>query len=535
MRNKFFIVWSILVLSNSLDAQIRTSISNLLRYGNGDQFLGNTSNKFKYMENLTDIRFGLPENVTVGFRLLYDDPPEIGLPFQGISRRFIEYKEDNLKLRIGNSSELYGRGLVLNLFENRGLAFDTWVDGIKASYKMGNLRTSLIAGTIEFTDSISLYRTEKYKIRGGNIEYKAFKSVNLGFSFISSEGGIPQFDQSLTTVNAELPEFYLDLTQGPFSLFLNWAQKWTNASSLNLSSKGSGIYSALSYADGSLGITLEYKNYRFDQQDPFLRDDETRTTKFLPFQNPPIVMYEHSYTLLSRALHQVDFNDEIGFQIDANYAVNEDVNISFNFSLSSRHNKFKYDNNTFSFSRIARSDNYLPSSKKEYSPFTEIFIEGEYYINNNTAIRIGLANREKTLYNEFIGLAGSHTIKSIVIPFQMEYQFNKNYSALFQYEFENVNDNFNEGEEDFNNQFISGTLSLYSKASISFRYEFTNNNFDLSNRKDWFVGEIGYRISGANLVSVSYGRERGGQICSNGVCRYLLPFKGLRFTLQTNL
>jgi Family of unknown function (DUF6029) len=535
LKNSLVIICLLVISFINIDGQIRTSISNLLRYGNGDLSLGSTRNDFQYFENLTDVRLGLPENVTVGFRFLYDDPPEVGLPFQGLARRFIEYKKDNLRLRVGNSSELYGRGLTLNLFENRGLAFDTWIDGIKASYKLGNFKASLIAGTIEFTDSINIIRTEKYRLRGGNIEYKVFKSTKVGLSFVSSEAEVPQFNQSIANVKAELPEIYLDFNHGPFGLFLNWANKWTNSSSTNKSSKGYGIYSAVSYASGSLGLTIDYKNYRFDIQDPFLRDDETRTSKLMPFQNPPIVMNEHSYVLLSRALHQVDFNDEVGFQVDANYSINEDLNLSLNYSLSSRHNEFKYVSSSFTFDKVSRSSNFLPSAEKKFSPFSEFFIEAEYYLNPQTAIRSGYANRKKTIYNDFTGLAGSHTIESSVIPFQFEYQFNHNFSSLLQFEFEAVNDNFNSEQEKFNNQFISLITSLYSKASIAVRYEFTNNDFDPSGRKDWLAAEIGYRITGANLITASYGRERGGQVCSNGICRYILPFKGFRLTLQTSI
>ena len=521
--------------SNFSFGQIRTSVSNLLRFGNGDQTLGNVKNEFQYLENLTDIRFNLPENVNVGFRLLYDDPPEVGLPFQGLARRFVEYRKDNLYLRVGNSSELYGRGLVLNLFENRGLAYDTWIDGIKAGYKIDNLSASIIAGTIESTDSINVLRTEKYKLRGGNVEYRLLNYVKLGLSYISAEAEIPQFNQSLANTKAEFPELYFDFNKGSINLFVNWAHKWTNTPNINKSSKGYGVYSALSYAGEKIGVTIDYKNYRFDIQDPLLKNDEIRTTKVMPFQNPPIVIKEHSYTLLSRALHQVNFNDEVGFQIDANYSVNEDLNFNLNFSLSSQHNSYNYSSSAFSFTELKRENNFLPSSNDEYSPYAEVFAEGEYYFNYSTAVRFGGAYRKKTIFNEFTGLAGSHIIKSIVLPFQFQHTFSSDLSAIFQYEFESVEDNFNSDQENFNNQFISIISSIYRKFTASIRFEFTNNNYDLSGRKDWLLGEIGYRITGANLITMSYGRERGGQVCSNGICRYILPFKGFRLTLQTSL
>ncbi|MCB9248143.1 MAG: hypothetical protein H6613_06175 [Ignavibacteriales bacterium] len=519
----------------NLFAQIRPSISNLLRYGNGEQSVGNLTNNFQYFENLTDVRLALPENLDIGFRFLYDDPPEVGDSFKGIKRRFVEYTKDNLNVRIGNSSELYGRGMVLNLFENRGLAYDTWIDGIKASYKIDNLKASLIAGSIDFRDSITVTRFENYKLRGGNLEYEIAEPLKIGASFISAQSSIPQIDKTKLSAKSELPEIYFDFNHEQFNWFLSWASKWTNTEKLKTSSRGNGLYSSFSFAEESFGITIDYKNYNFDLQDPYLQNDETRTTKFLPFQNPPIVMKEHSYVFLSRSLHEVDFNDEVGFQVDANYAINEDFNLNLNFSFASKHNFYSLSQTTFLFDEEKRSSNFLPSSEDKYSPYREIFLEGEYYFDLSTSIRLGIAQREKTIYNYFTGSAGSHIIKSVVVPLQFSHPFSNNFSALFQYEFESVNDNYNNEQPNFNNHFISLLTSIYRKATLGIRYEFTTNDFDISNRTDWLVTELGYRISGANLISVSYGRERGGQVCSNGICRYLLPFKGFKFNLQTNL
>ncbi len=533
MKNYIFYISIFLLWSSFLTAQVTPSVSNLLRYGNGVQNFGYNNKEFEYFENLTDVRISLPKNINVGFRLLYDNPPEIGDRFEGISRRFIEYKNKGLYLRVGNSSELYGRGLVLNLFENRGLAYDTWIDGIKASYKFSNLKASLIAGTINYRDSVNIVRYEKYKIRGGNFEYKIKRIGKIGASFISSQALIPQSNFS-KIANVELPELYFDLNYKKIDFHFGWANKWVNTPIDKKHSKGNGIYSSISYAGSKLGITIDYKNYKFDLQNPFLKNDVTRTTKFLPFQNPPIVMKEHSYTLLTRALHVVDFNDEVGVQLDAIYTANNDLNFSLNMSLASSHRSYKFDNTNFVFN-IDKSTDLFPSSKINFSPYYEIFLEGEYYFTLNTVIRFGLAKREKSFYNDITGVTGSHTIKSIVIPMQFQTPLTKIISSTFQYEFETVNDNFNVGQEIFENHFFTLISSFYNKLTVSIRYELTTNNFDLSNRKDWLVGELGYRISGANLVTLSYGRERGGQICSNGICRYLLPFKGFRFSLQTNI
>ncbi|NJO92506.1 MAG: hypothetical protein HC831_28685, partial [Chloroflexia bacterium] len=85
------------------------------------------------------------------------------------------------------------------------------------------------------------------------------------------------------------------------------------------------------------------------------------------------------------------------------------------------------------------------------------------------------------------------------------------------------------------NEFISVVNSFFSVLNVNLRYEFTSNNYEVSGRKDWFTIETGYRINQNNNVSFSYGRERGGQTCSNGVCRYIQPFSGFKLTLLSNI
>ena len=523
----------ILFINSSVFAQVQTSISNIFRYGNGKRSLGNTSSDFIYRENLTDAIFRLPQDISVGIRFLYDNPPEIGQEFTGISRRYIEYDNDDFYLRAGNFSELFGKGMAINLFENRGLAYDSWLDGVNAKYKFDDLKISLLNGVINFADSISFWREEKYNLLGGNAEYKINDEIKAGLTFISAEGEIP-IPGLISKLKSEIPEIYFNLNLGDFDLFLDWSHKWTKVEN-GSSSVGSGIYSALSYNSNGLGITLDYKNYKFDEQDPFTRYDATRPTRMLPFQNPPIVQKEHSYLLLSRSIHEIDFNDEVGFQLEVFYLLNDETFFTLNGSMASRHNFYNYNPSAFSFVKEERVRNFLPSSEDKYSPFWEYFLEAEHSLDDYTSLNIGFAQRSKILFNDIVGSAASHKIRSTVLPLLVQRTFSENYSASIQYELEFVDDNYNTNQMRFNNQFISFVSSFFSVLNINLRYEFTSNNFEVSGRKDWFTVETGYRINQSNNISFSFGRERGGQTCSNGVCRYIQPFSGFKLTLLSNI
>lgn len=535
--SQFFSIIILVPLTYSFGQTVTPSLSNLVRYGNGERLYGEVGKRQTYFEDLSDVRISLPENFVVGFRYLMDDPPEVGPVFRGIKRRYVEFAKGGFYLRAGNSSTLFGRGLALNLFENRGLDYDTWMDGVKASYQKSFIKGTIVGGRIDFRDSITFVRNETYKIRGGNLEVTPIDPFLLGASYIYSEGVIPQGVQGsgvpAKDIRAEIPEFYASLNLQSISFYVDWSQKWTNVISDNRTATGWGLYGAFSYLGDGYGITVDYKNYRYNIQDPYGRSDNASPTRMLPFQNPPIVQREYSFTLLSRALHQVNFNDEVGFQVEAFYSLGENTNLTFNTSLSSIHYKYLLRPDGFSFREVKRNFSFLPSTKKEYFPYFELFAELEQYFNTNDVLHLAYALREETFYNEFSTDKSSTITRSMVIPVEYQHDFNEDYSITVESELEFVGMLSSQNNLNYINHFLQARATFYSTLTANVRFEYTTSNIDPSGKKHWALGELGYRITPSNIVSLSYGQERGGQICANGVCRYIQPFSGFRFSLQT--
>lgn len=514
--------------------EITPSALTIFRYGNGRSGYATQTSTVGYTEGLTDIRIGLPRNIAVGVRFLYDEPPEIGPRFKGISRRWVEYAQDGISVRAGNSSELFGRGLALNLFEDRGLGYDTWLDGVKAGYTTSFVRATLVAGQIAFWDSIVVARTEEYTLHGGNIELLPARWLVIGTGFIAADGTIPQpgITQSL---HAEIPEVYGIVRCGPVDAFVGWSGKWTNIPTESATSTGSGVYGALSWSAAMAGVTIDYKNYRYDIRDPLGAFDATRPSRMLPFQNPPTVQREYSSTFLTRQLHQVDFNDEVGLQAEATIAPDDAMHVTVNASLASRHCAYAYRPATFDFVREDRSWSGLPSTDDALSPYHEFFLEGEQVFDNGTVLRLAVARREAVLAVRYGGSVNDHVMGSTVIPLHVTVPVVDALTLQADIEQEWVNDNYNVARERFSNTLVGITLTQAPTVSLSGRVEVTSNPSDLSGRKAWFAGEVGYRIAGRHSIVVTCGQERGGQVCMNGVCRYVRPFNGVRVLIQSIL
>lgn len=527
------------------DLKIGASVNNLLRYGNGYEYFNTTKTPKEYFENLTDVRLNV-NDVIVGFRYEISDPIEYGVNFKGFRKRFIEYNNKiGVSLRAGDFYDIFSRGLTLNVFEERALAYDTGIDGIRISYKNKfgsgknplDFRAQIIAGDLEYRDFLILSRVEQYKVRNINFDFSPWKQIKFGGSYIYSLGDIPNANV-VTAIKAYLPEFNMTINLPDFEFYTGYARKHINTTPNSLypqaiSADGDGLYSSVSYTKGSVGMTLEYKNYRFDLTNPDNRSPD-RPTKMLPFQNPPTAVKEHTYTLISRNPHVVNFNDEVGGQLDILYVVNDNLNLSFNAAVASEHYQYIDGDSTsrLVFTRVDRSDNFIPSFDAAFSPYWEAFFEAEYYVDSKWTLKGAFSRQSSTLYNyEFPDNSKKDFFTTI--PIEVKYIINKEYALKLNFEQQWAHSSIRINQKSFMNQYVSLNLTKSPELSFSANAEFTNDEEEPTGKKFWAQGEALYHLNQSNTIIVSYGSERGGLKCTNGICRFVNPFEGFRLTIQS--
>jgi len=519
---------------------VKASLNNTLRYGSGTEFLNSRDVSKEYFENLSDARLSV-NDIVFGMRYEISNPIEFGRNFKGIRKRYVEYTgSDMISVRGGNFYEVIGRGMTLNTFEQRPLAYDTDIDGARIIFKHTfgeknpvKIKAEVLGGDIEFVDYPNTDRVETYKIRDANFEISPVKYLTLGGNYIHAKGTIPSGNVA-TDIKADIPEAYLNFNYGGLQVFSSYARKHTITEPntrypVSLSANGDAFYSSASYSTAGWGITLEYKNYRFDVTNPLNQSNE-RPTKMLPFQNPPTVVKEHTSTLISRNPHVVDFNDEVGAQVEVNYVPNDDLTFLLNASVASRHYKYEYDNVTGEYTRIDRSDDFIPAFDNEYNPFWEVYLESEYYMSKKTYAKLALSRQSLVTFTYPGAL---ERIFTTTIPAEFKYTFVKDLTAKLILEQQWVNNSIRIGEKEFMNQFVSLSFIRSPNLTLTVNAEFTNDEEEPTGKKSWFQGEVSYNINTANVVTVSYGSERGGLRCTSGICRYVNPFNGFRLTVQS--
>lgn len=539
-------VFIVSITSSLLSQGVGVSVSNQLRYGSGREAQGPFSAHRDYLENLTETRITISDFL-VGFRLLYDAPPEYGVEFTGIRKRYLEFRRDDLTIRAGNSFSLYGRGLALNLFENRGLAFDTGLDGIKMEYTTRVFRLAATAGDIQYRDVLNLARVENYRVRAGSVELTPYPFLSVGASIVSGIFSLPPPSFPDLRSQFDIPEYYVRFSVcGALDGFVSYAEKRTTTyGDPSGTHRGTGCTGSLTYTSDQIGVSFEYKDYRFGIADPYDRNLANRAHKAYAFQNPPIVHKEHTFTLASRYPHIIDFNDEVGFQTDVFYTVGQ-LTGSLNFSAASRHYSFSPTGDTNAifqpiYGSMARTSSFWPTLDPKFSPFWEVYGEAQYFLEEggNDYVLVAFNRRSMEIAEElFVNPAGGPVIEATRltgVPLSAQYTLSGDWVVKAVLERQWVYDATNSSDPSFTNQLISLGVSQSPTYSVTIRYEFTSDKGTVDGRKDWTALDLGFRLGTKHNITLTIGGDRGGQICANGVCRVVNPFLGVRAGLVSYL
>ena len=533
---------------------VGVSASNYLRYGTGTESVGLFSQKKDYFENLLESKITISDFL-VGFRLLHDAPPEFGKEFTGLKKRFIEFRRDDLYVRAGNSFTLFGRGLVLNSFENRALAFDSGLDGIKLEYKTRIMEAAVVGGDINYVDVLDSSKTENYRIRGGTVELKPYPIFSIGASFVSGTYTPPPFLSYNEPTRFDMPQFFGHAQVADFDLYISYAEKRTKVTSFfdtSLTHHGTAFYGSLGYTRENFGVSFEYKDYRFGIADPAERNKAYRGRKAYAFQNAPIVHKEHSLTLLSRYPHVIDFNDEVGYQIDVFYTFGQ-LTGTVNGSVASRHYAFMVTDTVYitgtnipydvRYGSSPRSQSFLPSLNEKFSPFWEIYADMQYYFREGETdyALLGFNRRSNQIANEEILLGGAHpdvtfeTTQLTSVPVAVQYSIKEGWVLKFISERQWVYEQKNPAQPRFFNHLLSLGLSVSPDYAVTLRHEFTSDGATVDGRKDWTALDLSFHLGSSHLITMSAGGNRGGLVCANGVCRVVNPFLGFRTSILSYL
>jgi len=389
---------------------------------------GNSYDFYSFSENRININL-FYNNFQSWVQYEYSNPPDVGFPINDIRKFRFEYQNKALNIKLGDIYEIWGRGLVLNQFDDQLLDFDNGIRGLFINYGKGPFSLTHINGNANLwsygLDLRKPYYNDKHNVIANRLLYEKGSTV-LGLTHLISSEEHSKLNLDVVDVGHTIKGIYGDYSSNNFDIFLEYVDKVSiskNIVSNNFPNDtlktGYGLYGNLNFYLGSWGLTTEYKNYSFDS---FISDKTPDDYgNQIQFQQMPTLGKEHNSTLLGRLSHYYNFNDERGVQYELNGSF-IGLSINLQYAHLSRNEQWFSQNGPFSWTnKILRSK--LPSTKINTNPYYENFQElSGYLFEDKLFFKIGRgANKEVLGTNWFFNGIQIDTSYSLSFAYDTTY------------------------------------------------------------------------------------------------------------------
>ncbi len=382
----------------------------------GDAVLkfGESKNDYNYSEVLMNMNVD-HDNFSTWFQFEFSEPPELGKNMNGLRKFRADYANGPLEISVGDIYKIWGRGLILNQFDDQGVNLDNGYRGLSFGLTDYNYSMNLIAGlsnisrvSTDFDNADAESRkpnhNSNHSLFGGDIElYKG--PITLGLSSLQSREDHPlmhpqnnqvdslnvihrthgfrgSYDGSSIGGYFEVARKKTLLTETNDTLYQDYFNPYNGFSIFG----SFGYYLSMPPLDG-WSLILEYKNYNYTKINPDDRNNFVKNYDMsLIYTQPPTSIREHSSVLLARLIPQVDFNDEVGYQAQIVGPVANLGNFTLNYQVASRSSLWEKtfpDTVNAALGSIWISDSSVTSTPYEEDvalPYNELYLEMEGYI-----------------------------------------------------------------------------------------------------------------------------------------------------------
>jgi hypothetical protein len=477
---RFWFLCLILFLSIvRLPAQV--TFNNHLEYSYWEDYkTWDNSKKYKsgILENWTDLTYQY-QWLQLGARYEINHPPD---PFIFDKAGIYDMKEYDLTyyyaraqynqftFTAGNYYATLGRGLALRTYEDRNLRVDNNLRGGKVSFNGSWLNVQALAGQMR-----DKYNRRRDWLYGVDAEVTPLSGLQIGGSWL--------YEQETKKHNAQIVASRINYVQDWFDVYAEIVKpQWTERFS---------SYLAFNFALDKLAITTELKDYN---QLTFTNHYETE------YNAAPALSREHIFSLLNRHPHQLNMNDEKGYQAEAQYSFTDEMQLLLNHSQTFKTKGEKL----FSGERL----------------FSEYYGEWHQTLSERIDYRLAAALNYTTDLRNITPLADGFYNLTDRDQLHASYQHQHT---------KNLTD-----QSEFDNELLMVEYTRSPLLSLALVGEYTNKyklrNVDM-NKHTWLYGQASLNFWKNQQVSLLYGSRQEGFICVGGICRYEPEFEGFEFKL----
>ncbi len=404
-------------------------------------------------------------------------------------RRFAEYHDDYLNLRFGNYYASFGRGLVLRAMEDQDVRVDRDIDGVYGNVSYKRLTAQAVAGRIRNDRNSS--RADM--LAGLDAQVEALQGLYLGAAYLRRDARNDATDEDLEKLGhpaiEECASGRINWIRGVLDFYLEGAQRlrrgdndprggwtWTTAED------GHAWYGALTLGVPGYTIIVEGKDYlRFDT----------------PYSTPPAT------NRLGQPVN--DGVDERGGAATLTASPTADLTIEAGGSFAEARDELG-----------ERADTY-GTVRKDWWGKGALKVGGEWI-------------KEEEM--------GSHVLRERVGPtLECSYYLTDQTSLSFHGSFF-AWDNHYRGEEAQDYTEITADISLslgYSRAITFAIIKASEKVAEYDFDDQWMSVQLSWAFGYNHDLKIKFGQERGGIVCSGGICIYESPFEGVRVEMTSRL
>ncbi len=441
-----------------------------------------TSSGREIVENWLDATWQ-QGGLRAGVLLDHQAPSEEGFRANDVRHRFVGFGMPGLDLRLGHFYGLFGRGLLFAAREDRRLRVDTALDGVIASGRRGPWRGTIFSGT---PSALSV------DVRGADAEVGLGDRWAVGASGLTwrPDDGV-RADGSVRREWVAAPRLTATLPFGGAYVEYGWKKGWDfTPVPDDAFQSGHAFYGSAQLFHGSFALVAEAKDYwRFT----VLRAADGRT----PLNEPPSLTREHLYTLLNRAPHAVNADDERGQHVELTWTGGAGWSALLDGSRSGKHD------GTLTFEEA-----YAQLEQEQLGPFR---------------LRGGLGYRE------------SEGLRQSAVG-EVSWRIDSRRSLTLEAEHQRVRMGGGPGYDlgAYDEEYLKlewDTAPAWSAAAIVE----VNDKYQLQRAfgekaGPFPAGEVAYTNANGARVSLWAGRRQAGYFCAGGVCKYVPAFEGLELT-----
>ena len=464
----------------------------------------------------------------------------------GLGYRYVNWKNNDLDVTVGNFYEQYGSGLILRAYEERNLGIDNALDGVKIKYTpYKGIYLKAFTGKQRYifedglTNGNGLIRGFDGEINLNELLDSTFNEsklrITIGGSFVSKfniDNKTPNFvmPKNVGSYGGRVGLRYGKVRfSGEYIIKENDPYPDSQDERFNYIYKnGEGILLNLGYSTKGFAIDLSAKH----NDNMLWRSTNVSVGPTdLLIGYVPTLTKQHTYSLASTLYpYATNARGEVAFQADVIYRIPKKT------KLGGKYGTVISLNYATAFAPKREYLNDMTTSRKGYKTTPFSMTHSMFVQDFNVEIKRKFNKKLKASINYFnfvfddraILVAKNHElIFAQIFVLDITQKLNKKHSI--RYEVQHLATQQDQGNWAFGQ--IEYTYGSHWSFAILDQYNYGNRDEVL--QLHYLLGNIGY-VTGPHRFSFQYGRQRAGIFCVGGVCRAVPASNGLTFTVTSS-